>query len=75
MRSVINRLKHKMFINRNIIILSFIFASSALMGNQELIERDFTPSGRLDAMITSESDNLKLIQLDLKNDTLYQIIN
>ena len=75
MRSVINRLKHRMFINRNIIILSFISGFSLLIGNEELIERDFTSSGRLDAMITSESDDLKLIQLDLKNDTLYQIIN
>ena len=38
MRSVINRLEHRMFINRNIIILSFISGFSLLIGNEELID-------------------------------------
>ena len=43
------------------------------MSNSELIERDFSPSGRIDAMVDGQSDNLRLIQLDLKNDSLYNI--
>ena len=42
---------------------------------QETINRDFISSGRLDGMVDSQIENLKLIQLNLKNDSLYQIID
>ena len=41
----------------------------------ETINRDFISSGRLDGMVNSQTENLKLIQLNLKNDSLYQIID
>jgi len=42
----------------------------------ELIIKEFTPAGRIEALVeNSQSDNLLLIQLDLKNDSLFALIN
>ena len=47
--------------------------SFSLSNNENLINRPFQPSGRIDAMVNQDSDDLKLIQLNLKNDSLYNI--
>jgi len=42
----------------------------------ELIIKEFTPAGRIDALVVDNQDeNLLLIQLDLKNDSLFALIN
>ena len=65
---------------KNILFLLFFSSlfftnEEVALNNEELIIRDFMPSGRIDAMINENSEDLKLIQLDLKNDSLYQIAN
>ena len=55
-------------------ILFLLFIGSVFLGNEEPIIRDFMPSGKIDGMVNKNSvSKLKLIQLDLKNDSLYQI--
>ena len=49
--------------------------SCLLISNDLLIQKEFNPSGRLDGMIEENYSQLKLIQLDLKSDSLYQIID
>ena len=42
----------------------------------ELIIKEFTPAGRIEALVVDNQDeNLLLIQLDLKNDSLFALIN
>lgn len=42
----------------------------------ELIIKEFTPAGRIEALIGDDRyDNLLLIQLDLKNDSLFALVN
>ena len=37
----------------------------------EIINKEFTPAGRIEALVdNSQTDNLVLVQLDLKNDSL-----
>ena len=56
------------------VILSILFLITFILGNQqeEIINREFIPSGRLDGMVNPDTQNLKLIQLNLRNDSLYQ---
>ena len=53
-----------------VFFLSFIISSS----DKEAVIRDFITPGRLDGMVESQNENLKLIQLNLKSDSLYQIV-
>ena len=40
------------------------------------IIKEFTPAGRIEALVeNSQSDNLILVQLDLKNDSLFALVN
>ena len=55
----------------SLFFLSFIFSNS----DQESVVRNFIASGKLDGMVSSSSQDLKLIQLDLKNDSLFQIVD
>ena len=55
----------------SLFFLYFIFGNS----NQESVVRNFIASGKLDGMVSSNAQNLKLIQLDLKNDSLFQIVD
>ena len=42
----------------------------------ELIIKEFTPAGRIEALVeNSQSDNLLLVQLDLKNDSLFALVD
>ena len=42
----------------------------------ELIIKEFTPAGRIEALVENiQTDNLFLIQLDLKNDSLFSLVN
>ena len=63
--------------NKNTFLQQILFLISSLLGDyqQEIISRNFIPSGRLDGMVGSDTESLKLIQLNLKNDSLYQIID
>ena len=61
-------------IRNNIIYISFL-VSSMLLAQQDVIERNFIPSGKLDGMVENGDQNLSLIQLNLSNDSLYQIID
>ena len=55
-------------------ILFLLFLSCLALTTEESIVRDFMPSGRIDGMVSENSNvNLTLIQLNLKNDSLYQI--
>ena len=45
------------------------------IAEQEVTVRNFILSGKLDGMVKSSSQNLKLIQIDLKNDSLYNIVD
>tara|TARA_B100000131_G_scaffold276601_1_gene279868 strand:+ start:651 stop:2147 length:1497 start_codon:yes stop_codon:yes gene_type:complete len=58
---------------KNNMILVLVIMSFSLSNNENLINRPFQPSGRIDAMVNQDSDDLKLIQLNLKNDSLYNI--
>ena len=59
------------------IILSLLTILNFVLSNieQEPTVRNFILSGKLDGMVKSNSDQLKLIQIDLKNDSLYNIVN
>ena len=61
-------------IKNNIIYFSFL-TISMLTAQQDMIERNFIPSGRLDGMAENGDQDLSLIQLNLKNDSLYQVID
>ena len=52
-----------------------LIITSILISNENLIDRQFQPSGRIDAMVSENSQDLMLIQFNLKNDSLYQIID
>ena len=54
-----------------IFFLNFVISNV----NQQSISRDFISSGKLDGMVDSQTDNLKLIQLNLSNDSLYQVVS
>ncbi len=42
----------------------------------EIINKEFTPAGRIEALVdNSQTDNLILVQLDLKNDSLFALVN
>ena len=42
----------------------------------ELLMKEFTPAGRIEALVeNSQSDNLLLVQLDLKNDSLFALVD
>ena len=60
---------------KNNIRFFLLIITSILISNENLVDRQFQPSGRIDAMISDESQDLMLIQFDLKNDSLYQIID
>tara|TARA_Y100001970_G_scaffold292661_1_gene434930 strand:- start:3410 stop:4906 length:1497 start_codon:yes stop_codon:yes gene_type:complete len=53
-----------------IALIGTLFASSS-----DLIERNFIASGKLDGMVRLEDNDLQLIQLNLKNDSIYNIAN
>ena len=55
------------------ILSSFLFIC-LIFSNQEVLPKSFSPAGKLDGMVLDKS-NLTLIQLNLKNDSLYQIAN
>ena len=61
--------------NRNNILLGLFLFISFLISDENAISKDFQPAGRMDAMIDKNSKNLKLIQLNLKNDSIFHIIN
>ena len=60
-------------------ILLFLGLSILVAQNEnppEPIIKEFTPAGRIEALVVDNQDeNLLLIQLDLKNDSLFALIN
>ena len=60
--------------NNNILFI-YILLASYLIGNNDSLFKEFQPAGKIDAMVSKKSDNLKLIQLNLKNDSIFQIID
>ena len=60
---------------KNNIGFILLVISSILISNENLVDRQFQASGRIDAMVSEDSQDLILIQFDLKNDSLYQIID
>ena len=64
--------------NYNIKIFTFIFIQliGFLFSNDnELVIKEFTQSGQLDALIVNPDDKVYLVQLDMKNDSLLNIVN
>ena len=62
------------------IIIYIAMGSSILLGDtedtKEVIVKEFIPAGRIEALIdNSHSDDYLLVQLDLKNDSLFNLIN
>ena len=57
-----------------VILLNFLYSQSPEL-NQEIILKDFTPSGSIEALIDDYNGDYYLVQLDLKNDSLYNIAN
>ena len=53
-----------------IIIILLTVASAQ---HEKLVVRDFTLNGSIDALVNDYSENLYLIQLDLLNDSLYNL--
>ena len=66
---------------RRFIIIIYILASLYLLAGQEvnppeIIMKEFKPSGRIEALIDNNlSIELLLIQLNLKNDSLFNLVN
>ena len=58
---------------RDSIIFSLLITGLFLSANENLINRPFKASGRIDAMLDQDLDDLNLVQLNLKNDSLYNI--
>ena len=56
------------------ILINFLFAES-LDASQEIIMKKFTPSGSIESLINNPDEEYYLVQLDLKNDSLYHIVN
>ena len=56
-------------------ILLGLFLLSLMVGEQNVLLKEFQPAGGIDAMVKVNSKELKLIQLNLKNDSIFQIIN
>ena len=62
-------------------IITYLFlGSSILMGQSEEppepIIKEFTPAGRIEALIDGVQEaHLVLVQLDLKNDSLFNLVN
>ena len=51
-----------------IILLAFVCAEK-----EQLVMRDFKANGAIDALIDDYNENLYLVQLDLLNDSLYNL--
>ncbi|MBC8255873.1 MAG: hypothetical protein H8E85_01020 [Candidatus Marinimicrobia bacterium] len=61
-------------------IIFFSIGLSFLLGQEgnppELIMKDFTPSGRIEALVENiQYEEFLLVQLDLKNDSLFTLVN
>ena len=56
------------------ILINFLSAES-LDASQEIIMKKFTPSGSIESLINNPDEEYYLVQLDLKNDSLYHIVN
>ncbi len=64
-----------MYTTKNI-IACFLFSIGILICSfNNSIEREYVSAGKLDGMTSLEDNDLSLIQLNLKNDSLYNIIN
>ena len=58
------------------IIAWFLFLIGILIcSSNNSVERDYVSAGKLDGMTSSGDNDLSLIQLNLKNDSHYNIIN
>ena len=64
-----------MYTTKNIIIYIAILIGFLFSALDELVTRDFVYSGKLDGMVGMQDNDLKLIQLNIKNDSLYHIMN
>ena len=65
---------------RRLLITIYLLYASVLIGQikqqSQPIIKQFVPAGRIDAMIDiSENEKYLLVQLDLKNDSLFNIVN
>ena len=56
------------------ILLSFSYSQSSDF-SEEVIMKEFTPSGSIESLIDDYNGTYYLVQLDLKNDSLYNIAN
>ena len=60
---------------KNIIVYTLISIGILFAVSNDLVVRNFISSGSLDGMVKPGDSELQLIQLNLKSDSLYQIIN
>ena len=61
-------------INLLLILIVFGYVQSSDVSN-ELIMKEFVPSGSIESLVDNPNDFYYLVQLDLKTDSLYNIIN
>ena len=61
-------------INLLLILFSFIFSQSDNISD-ELIMKPFIPSGSIESLVDDPNGTYQLIQLDLKTDSLYNVVN
>jgi len=57
-----------------LILLSFSYSDS-YVNNSEILQKQFSPSGSIESLIDDYDGIYYLVQLDLKNDSLYNIAN
>ena len=55
--------------------LSLSYSQSSGLDAEEMIPKQFIPSGSIEALIDDYSGTYYLVQLDLKNDSLFALVN